>query len=288
MAGQVSNPGSIGLERSCKNSRSEYIWQKELAKGVELLDVWFQGYAYHRHRHDTYAICLTTAGVQSFGYRGCSRISTPGNIVVLHPDEMHDGQPGTREGLGYRMLYINPGLIFDAARATFGPDTSLPFVSDPVLTHGKLPATVEKAFHYTDEPLGIDSLISELAQGLIASASASIPAPPSRRLDLNALERVRQYLDMEKTRVVRSWELEEITGLSRYELARQFRLRYGTSPYRYMLMRRLEFARKQLAKPLPLADVALASGFSDQSHFTRVFKAGFGLTPAHYRALSGQ
>jgi AraC-like DNA-binding protein len=76
-----------------------------------------------------------------------------------------------------------------------------------------------------------------------------------------------------------------VTGLSRFELARQFRLRFGTSPYRYLLMRRLDFARIQLSTPLPLAEVALEAGFSDQAHFTRMFKAGFGLTPAVYRTL---
>ena len=60
---------------------------------------------------------------------------------------------------------------------------------------------------------------------------------------------------------------------------------YGTSPCRYLLMRRLEFARQRIHLEHALVDVAFDSGFADQAHFTRVFKAAFGLTPAHYRAL---
>ena len=63
-------------------------------------------------------------------------------------------------------------------------------------------------------------------------------------MDVAALERARQLLDAERTRVVRSTELEAITGLTRYDLARQFRLVFGTSPYRYLLMRRLDLARE--------------------------------------------
>ena len=59
-------------------------------------------------------------------------------------------------------------------------------------------------------------------------------------------------LDAEKTRVVHSRELESITGLTRYDLARQFRIMLGTSPYRYLLMRRLEFAREQIHRERPL------------------------------------
>jgi AraC-like DNA-binding protein len=84
---------------------------------------------------------------------------------------------------------------------------------------------------------------------------------------------------------VRSAELESVAGLSRYDLARQFRLMVGTSPHRYLLMRRLDLARELLHRERPLVDVACDAGFADQAHFTRVFKSAFGLTPARYRAL---
>ena len=50
---------------------------------------------YSRHRHDTYSISVTRSGVQEFDYRGAVHRSLPGQVVVLHPDELHDGRPGT-------------------------------------------------------------------------------------------------------------------------------------------------------------------------------------------------
>ena len=76
--------------------------------------------------------------------------------------------------------------------------------------------------------------------------------------------------------------------VTRYDLARQFRLMCGTSPYRYLLMRRLDRARKLLARDQALADIALDAGFADQAHFTRMFKAAYGLTPGRYAALSAR
>ena len=77
-----------------------------------------------------------------------------------------------------------------------------------------------------------------------------------RHLDHAALDRVRAFLDAERS-IVRSADLEAVSGLSRFELARQFRARFGTSPYRYSLVRRLDLARRALQHRASLADIAL-------------------------------
>src|SRR5262249_9662460 len=71
----------------------------------------------------------------------------------------------------------------------------------------------------------------------------------------------------------------------RYALSRGFRARFGTSPHRYLVGRRLERVRAEIARGASLADAAYAAGFADQSHMTRHFKARFGLPPARYAAL---
>jgi AraC-like DNA-binding protein len=81
--------------------------------------------------------------------------------------------------------------------------------------------------------------------------------------------------------------LEADTGIDRYTLARAFRARFGTSPHRYLVGRRLQAAKTAIAAGFPLADVAAAAGFADQSHMTRHFKARFGVTPGRYSQLIG-
>ena len=254
-------------------------------EGVELLRAWFGGRAYARHRHDTYAIGLTEAGVQTFDYRRRVERSTPGEVVVLHPDEMHDGRAGTGAGFGYRIVYVDPARIAAAVRAIRGRAAPLPFVREPVSRSRTLARAVTAAFRSGPEPLALDALVLRLAEGLIEGADGQLARPP-RRLDHTALERARAFLQSRRA-IVRSVDLEAVTGLSRYELARQFRASYGTSPYRYSLMRRLEFARSRLGGGTPLAELALAAGFADQAHFTRMFRSAFGLTPGRYARLRG-
>ena len=181
---------------------------------------------------------------------------------------------------------MEPALIFEAIQTLCPHACSLPFVRTTVSTNRKLAAAIISAFEGTGDPLAIDSLIVQVAEGLMEADPSCKQVLFPRHLDVPALKRARQYLDSQKTRVVHSSELEVVTGLSRYELARQFRAMSGTSPYRYLLMRRLDFARKLLAQSRSLVEVALEAGFADQAHFSRMFKATFGITPTRYRAAS--
>ena len=274
-----------GLEQSCQETAGSWIASTRRFDGVELFSAWFAGAAYEKHRHDTYAIGVTDSGVQVFDYRGAAHTSTPGHVVVLYPDETHDGRAGTDGGFGYRIVYVEPALLADAVRAVRGRPYPLPFVKEAVSTNVTLSRSIERAFREPLESLAIDSLIVDLATGLIAGEHGGAIPPSSRRIDVRAVERARQFLDTQRKRIVRSAELESITGMTRYDLCRQFRILFATSPHRYLLMRRLDFARERIHQECPLADVALDAGFADQAHFTRVFKSAFGLTPARYRAL---
>jgi len=283
MIEKYSKASGISLERLCTQ---DWIQSTDAEYGVEFFEAFFQRNGYQKHRHDTYAICLPTTGVLGFDYRGTSEISLPGQVVVLHPDEIHDGYAGAQEGFGYRQIYIEPALIFEAIQTMCPHPCSLPFVRTPVVRNQKLSAAIISTFEGTREPLAIDSLIVQVAEGLMEADPSCKQVLFPRHLDVPALKRARQYLDSQKTRVVHSSELEVVTGLSRYELARQFRAMSGTSPYRYLLMRRLDFARKLLAQSRSLVEVALEAGFADQAHFSRMFKATFGITPTRYRAAS--
>jgi AraC-like DNA-binding protein len=282
---QENRSAGHGLERSCRDAADGWISGTGPMGGVELFRAWFAGEAYRTHRHDTYAVGLTDSGVQVFGYRGAVRSSLPGQVVALYPDEAHDGRAGTGDGFGYRIVYVEPSTLSEALRSVSGRPYPLPFVREVVSGNAILARVIDDAFRVPLEPVAVDSLVVNLAEGLMAGESGAGRPAASRRVDAPAVERARQILDAERTRVVHSSELESLTGLTRYDLARQFRIVLGTTPHRYLLMRRLELARELIHGGRPLVDVALDTGFADQAHFTRAFRTAFGLTPARYRAL---
>jgi AraC-like DNA-binding protein len=250
---------------------------------VELFRARLRGRPFSRHRHDVYAIGVTEEGVQAFCYRGTVEHSLPGQVFVLHPDEMHDGRAEGPGMFGYRQIYLDPDRIASALPALTGRPALLPFAApvtdDPVLARG-----VRTAFAGAPEPLAVDALVLQLAEGLLRSSAAGLTSTLRCRVDLPAVERGRDFLRSRLT-TVQSSEVEAVTGLDRYQFARQFRAVHGTSPYRYSVMRRLDVARGWLRDAQPLAETAVKAGFADQAHFTRTFKAAFGMTPGRYVKL---
>ena len=114
MSTNVNPRGKSRLERSCGASRADWIRHAPSEAGIARIEAFFAGHAYDLHRHDTYAVGYTLSGVQSFDFRGARFDSLPNNVVVLHPDEMHNGRAGAASGFRYKMLYVEPRLVRDA------------------------------------------------------------------------------------------------------------------------------------------------------------------------------
>jgi AraC-like DNA-binding protein len=282
MAAKVTRFRRAGLERSC--AKRDWVRIGTSRPGFERLEACFGGHAFEAHRHDTYAIGITLAGVQAFGYRGSEAHSLAGEAFVLHPDELHDGHAGTAGGFRYRILYVEPRLIHAALG---GGGASLPFLRGAVTGDARLQAAIVAALADPDlaiDDLRLDQNLVELAQAMAAldpSTAAAAAETPNRR----AVDLARDYLDAHLLESVPSSALERLTGLSRFALTRHFRRRLGTSPHRYVVMRRLERARRLIQSGTPLAGAAADCGFADQSHLSRHFKQAYGVPPGRWSGM---
>jgi AraC-like DNA-binding protein len=278
-----------GLERSGTAGGGDSIRFGAGAPGLERATVFLRSGGFEPHRHDRYALGITTAGVQVFRYRGAHRVCLPGQLHVLHPDELHDGGPGTEDGFSYRIVYVAPDLV-RAAR----PASALPWVADPVQDGaGKaaaLAAILAELLGDIDEPvsdLGQAAAAVAIADGLAALAAGGHRPRRAPAIDQRAVDRVRDRLLVDEPATPAAVDLERVSGLDRYTLVRHFRAAFGTTPDRYRRRRRLDRARRGIERGEPLARVAADAGFADQSHLTRQFKQTYGLTPGRWAALTG-
>lgn len=257
-------------------------WVKYGGKGASLdrLEAYFESSGYTPHRHDTYAIGYTLSGVHNFRYRGTLRNSLPGGTIAIYPDELHDGEAGTDEGFRYSIMYVEPALLQEVLGGR-----PLPYIPGGLSQDPRLMAASRALLQDMDQPLEhleeADS-IYDLAHAL--AAAAGNPAK-RKKLDVLAAQRAREFIHASMDAVITMDQLEAVTSRGRWGLSRDFRSLFGTSPYRYLTMRRLDKARELMQRGSSLAEVAVAVGFSDQSHFTNHFTRAYGVTPARWLRL---
>ncbi len=252
-------------------------WVYKACGDVNRIEAYFSGAAFAPHRHDAYTIGITLEGVQSFDYRGAARHSLPGGMIVLYPDELHDGRAGTDAGFRYRSIYIEPPLIQSALGGKH-----LPFIEDGISSDKRLFDVVLPLLEAYDQPfetLEYEDALYDLATVLDDISGAE---KPIKNFNYHAAKLARQYILERLDQGISMEDLERATGHDRWQLSRDFRAMFGTSPHRYLVMRRLDNARNMLIAGNSMADTAIACDFSDQSHFTRHFKKAFGVTPKQW------
>ncbi|MFZ5893817.1 MAG: helix-turn-helix transcriptional regulator [Myxococcota bacterium] len=127
----------------------------------------------------------------------------------------------------------------------------------------------------------------EFVEALVAEAFDKSLQPLSRQSpESRAAARIRECLQDDPAITVDLDTLSRHTGMSRFQVVRVFKRRYGLPPHSYQLQRRLVLAQKSLRDGMRPAQVAAEFGFVDQSHLTRHFKRLVGVTPAQYARVS--
>jgi AraC-like DNA-binding protein len=141
-------------------------------------------------------------------------------------------------------------------------------------------------FHHPDE---VSRLALEgILLGMVAEASRRRAAAPAERPAPEWLERARAIFHARYAGRISLARVAAEVRVHPVQLARAFRKCYRCSTGEYVRRLRVEYSARQLASRRPLAEIALAAGFADQSHFTRIFKRHTGMTPAEFRqSLAG-
>ncbi|MDC0661371.1 helix-turn-helix domain-containing protein [Marinobacter sp. SS21] len=244
------------------------------------MEAFFASHGFTPHKHDTYALGITLNGVHSFSYRKSMRHSLPGNAVVIHPDELHDGEAGTEEGFHYKILYVSPEVIQQVLGGK-----PLPFIPGGISSDPRIVSAISNMLIHLDGPL--DSLEEDDGIYEIAQALSDVSGQKARRKKLNykAAELARQFMLDASNEAVTLDRLELAAETDRWSLSRDFRALFGTSPYRYLTLRRLDKAKSMISAGMALVDVAAACGFTDQSHLTHQFSKTYGLPPGRWADL---
>ena len=159
--------------------------------------------------------------------------------------------------------------------------------------HCDEPTVCGKSDVHDEELLNAVHLLLESALERMLSSSSgrsgdqrrpTVPYCPRGGIAPSALRRVREHIDKNLAEHIEISDLAMLTGLSPCHFARAFKQSTGMPPHRYLTSRRVQEAARLIeSTDKPLFEIALDVGFSDQSHFTRVFSAQIGESPSRFR-----
>lgn len=107
---------------------------------------------------------------------------------------------------------------------------------------------------------------------------------PSTEEDTPKIGRVILYMEEHLAEELSLEELAEQAELSKYQLIRRFREEEGTTPWKYLICKRIEKAKQLLERGMPPGQVAVETGFYAQSHLSRVFRDKTGFIPKEYQS----
>lgn len=266
--------------------RAKFFYAGEY-NNLELLHATYVTHRFVPHFHETYVVGVIEHGDYSFLCRGEIQFIRTQGIALVNPGEIHTGEPVDETGWTYRTLYPGVALMQQIAEEITGEKWTAPYFPAPVIYDAPVARMIlrlHEALENSFTRLERDTLLRLALGELIIRHALNRPpqnVPLSGRVPVS---RVKEYLHAHYDQNIMLDDLAALAGLSPYHLVRVFREQTGLPPHHYLVQVRVMQAKRLLHQQQPIAEVALLTGFSDQSHLTRWFKKVVGVPPGQYFA----
>jgi AraC-like DNA-binding protein len=254
-------------------------------EGMEVLSC-CGGHSFANHLHDGYVLWLNSEAGEHFSLQGSSDILPQGSIAIIEPGVVHANRPCSPERRHLRSFYFSEKFFHDLYKKISGGERAAVLlrtcvIKDPLLWRECI--NLHNLLFGSKDLFNMESAAVTVFTSLLHHCG-NIDYPD--KFDYKNESRIKAVIDFFHDNISRQFSLNELAELVQcgsYHLIRLFREQKGMSPHAYLIQLRLEHARMMLERGESIAEAALSSGFSDQSHLTRKFKLRFGVTPGTYR-----
>lgn len=251
----------------------------------------FSGIAqnFQDHFHEEFVIGVILEGSRKFTCEGKVYYLNAGDILIINPREIHSCDHCGKTKLHYFSLNISKNIMKEIVLGITGK-AIIPYFTTSVIQQKDLVINLidlKRMIVQSQHDLASEELFLILMSRLL-DEYANINISNKRKGDDFAntrIDNICQYLENNFYRNVSLDELSLLSKLSKYHLIRLFAKERGISPHKYLETVRIEKSKIMLEKNIPIVDIALQMGFTDQSHFSNSFKSLIGLTPKTYQKI---
>lgn len=251
------------------------------SQDISLIRAQYQEFAFQRHYHLDFHIGLITQGQQKFVYKGTSYHAGAGQVVMMPPDELHDGHSELESGYQVSVFSVSPQWLSDLAdQREHGHTLSF---SELILSDQ---ATFLQLCNL--HALLINPNISQLAQdclpyegfSTIVDRYVKFGSKSQVQLGIQSIHTLKEYLMANLDQPVRLEQLSDLCDLTTTQFQRHFKNKMGITPYAWLSRLRMEQGMRLIKSGVSGTEVAHQVGFYDQAHFSKAFKTAFGVSPS--------
>ncbi|MEX8517771.1 MAG: AraC family transcriptional regulator [Leptothrix sp. (in: b-proteobacteria)] len=252
-------------------------WQVSACEQIEFVQARMGPCGLAGHFHDVWSIGLILRGACRFSAGGVEYHAPTGSVFILPPYELHACGAASVD-VAYAVLYVEAAVMQQQAPRLAA------LVHETAQRVWQAHAGVQPLF---DEAAHLAQM-SAACRWLIALERALVSTPPQTAIRSSLTETLHPLQRLFHTRWAETIGLAEaelsLVG-SRWHTIRTFRRTTGLAPGAYLRQLRVQKSRRWLTEGHSLADIALQLGFADQAHFTRTFKAVYGVPPNQLKKL---
>jgi len=245
---------------------------------LDLLEASFTNKTFAPHFHDEYSIALITSGTHYFTCNKNDFNAKPGDIRLINPHDIHVCKSKT---WGYITFTPDSNFVEALSESCQKELHNITFVN-PVINNLRLSQLfldLNSATKEWQDELMAENILEELVVNLISSYSNCAIRTKEISYSRAKLAQAVEYMRANFDESLKLESLAKISGLSKYHFLRKFKEEFNMTPHAYLLQIRIQNAKNMLKQNRALSDIALSCGFSDQSHFTRVFNKIYGMSP---------
>ncbi len=242
---------------------------------IEIKEATFQQKTFPTHHHDTYSIGIIAQGNEKITLAGKNIMAHANSVIVINPYEPHANAYIDNDAWAYKCLYV--GL--DTLRFVSQDKTCLPYFPTQLIDDAYLSASLLQFFAGRQDSQSVTNLLCHLLENYTLQK----PENELNSLQNEQMQAAQHYISQQTQSTFNLDTIAQKYHISKFQFIRNFKKYTGLTPVSYLLMHRINQAKKLIREGIPLTKAGLEVGFYDQAHFIKYFQKYIGISPMQYK-----